>query len=104
MGEVVSIEVRRALTDSDAFASASKDVLNECWTHIHEAIREVQDAPTPQDRKAMLGKLPPHIRERVEEWVKAFWNTECIACGEYGLEIRELPLAGITALVRKKGP
>lgn len=103
MADITS-EVRQALMFPAAFAAADKDVQNECWTHIHDAIRQVQDAPTADSRKAMLGKLPPHIRERVEEWVKAFWNTECIACGEYGLEIRELPLAGITALVRKKGP
>lgn len=100
----VTDEVRQALMFPAAFAAADKDVQNECWTHIHDAIRQVQDAPTPQDRKAMLAKLPPHIRERVEEWVKAFWGVEGVFCGEYGLEIRELPLAGITALVRKKGP
>lgn len=100
----VKPEVARALTDPGAFAAADKDVQNECWTHIHDAIRQVQSAGDAAARKAMLAKLPSHVRERVEEWVKAFWNTECIACGEYGLEIRELPLAGITALVRKKGP
>lgn len=100
---MVSPEVAKALTDPNAFAAADKDVQNECWTHIHDAIRQVQSASDSAARKAMLAKLPSHVRERVEEWVRQLWNVEVVASAEAGLEVRHLPLAGITALVRKKG-
>lgn len=99
----VKPEVRQALMIESAFNAASPQVQAECWMHIHDAIRQVQDAPSAQDRKAMLAKLPPHIRARVEEWVRSLWGCEVMAaCSD--VEAVHLPLAGITALVRKKGP
>lgn len=100
----VSPEVAKALTNKDAFNAASKDVRNECWTHIHDAIRQVQDAGDELSRRRMLSKLPPHIQEIVKEWVKAFWGKDVYAVASYDVEVVRLPLAGITALVRKKGP
>lgn len=99
----ISAKCKHALTNELAFNSADHDTLAECWLHIHDAIRQVQAAQSAQDRKAMLAKLPSHIRARVEEWVKAFWGVEAEYVGPADLEYRVLPLAGITALVRKKG-
>lgn len=99
----VKPEVARALTNEDAFNAASPDVQAECWIHIQDAIDHVRDAPTPDARKAMLAKLPAHIRARVEEWVRQLWNVEVVASYSGDAEIRHLPLCGVTALVRKKG-
>lgn len=100
----VDPEVARALTDPRAYANASMEVINECVTHIHDAIRQVQGAKGKAERQAMLEKLPPHIRDRVEEWVRVCWDVDIMASASIDCETRDLPLWGIRVMVRKKGP
>lgn len=99
----VSPKVAKALTSQEAFENADPETRNECWTHIHDAIRQVQDAGDEVSRRRMLNKLPPHIQEIVKEWVKAFWGKDVYAVASHDVEVVRLPLAGITALVKKKG-
>lgn len=112
--EPPSAPCRQALMKPDAYEQATDDVKQETLSHIHEAIDMAFAMPTREARAAFLGKLPPHIRERVEEWLKAFWGVDIVyvtTCDEQGKreimavqgEKRILPLAGICAVVKKKG-
>lgn len=100
---MVKPEVARALTDPSAFEKASDATRQECWTHIHEAIAEIQAGTDDLVRRRMLMKLPPHIQAIVKEWVAAFWGKDVYAVAPDDAEVVRLPLAGIVALVRKKG-
>lgn len=64
----------KALTDPWAWQHAKPDVRSECFDHIYDAIKQVQDAPTQEERRVMLGRLPPHVRDMVAAWVKAMWG------------------------------
>jgi hypothetical protein len=64
----------KALTDPWAWDRASPDVRSECFDHIYDAIKQVQDAPDVDARRVMLGRLPPHVRDMVAAWVKAMWG------------------------------
>ena len=63
---------KQALTNSAAWQRASGEVRAECMPHIEDAQRQVQDAPKDK-RKGMLAKLPAHIRDMVEERMRAMW-------------------------------
>lgn len=67
-------EVVKALTSEAAWRAASGDVLAESMGHVDDAQRQVMAAPNKDARRAMLGKLPPHIRAIVQDRVAALWG------------------------------
>jgi len=70
----ISVAVARALTNEAAWRAASGDVLGEALQHVDDAVSQVMGAPDKAARRAMLGKLPPHVRAIVQDRVAALWG------------------------------
>jgi hypothetical protein len=70
----ISVAVARALTNEAAWRAASGDVMADALQHVDDAVAQVMGAPDKAARRAMLGKLPPHVRAIVQDRVAALWG------------------------------
>jgi hypothetical protein len=70
----ISVAVARALTNEAAWRAAPSDVLADALRHVDDAVAQVMGAPDKAARRAMLGKLPPHVRAIVQDRVAALWG------------------------------
>lgn len=73
-GKDVSPAVRAALTNPRAWEAATEAVRDECAPHIDDAFAAVWRAPDRAARRAMLDRLPPHVRDIVAARVAALWG------------------------------
>ena len=66
--------VKAALTSATAWQRASAEVRALCLEHIDDAQNQVMGAKDKEQRRLMLSRLPKHIRDIVEERLRALWT------------------------------